>query len=122
VIFPVVTTRWNFATSLTSALPARAAGTTHHVIDYEEIIESPIEAASKTVRALDLRIDDNDIERNLARLATRHAKHPIEAFSRNQQRHADPRVHAEHRQGFDDALVWAESALGPQRAVVVPEG
>lgn len=98
---------------------ARAGGWgDNHVLDYDTITRYPIEATAKAARALDLGIDDNDIERNVARFIGRHAKHPSEPFSNDQQRLADRRVHSEHRQIFDEALAWAETALGPQRSVV----
>jgi hypothetical protein len=89
-----------------------------HVIDYDEIARSPHEAAVKAAGALDLGLSDNDIARNVARLANRNSKRPIEPFSNDEQRLADHRLHSEHSQVFEDALAWAETALGPQRAVV----
>jgi hypothetical protein len=98
---------------------ARAGGwNDNHVIDYDLIAQSPFEATVQAARALDLDIDDDDIERNVARLAGRYSKQPNEPFSNDRQRLADSRVHAEHRQVFEDALAWAEATLGPQRAVV----
>ena len=86
----------------------------NHVIDYETIAKRPREAAAKAARALDIPICDEDIERNVARLANVSAKQPNEAYSSDRQQAVDNQVYAEHRQVFDDALKWADRTLGPQ--------
>ena len=91
-----------------------------HVIDYETIAQSPHEATVSAARALDIGIDEADIERNVARLAKRSAKQPGEPFSSERQRLVDNQIHSEHGQVFADSLAWAESALGPQQSVVAP--
>ena len=99
---------------------ARAGGwDDSHVIDYQIITQSPGEATAKAARALGIDIDDNQIERNVQRHANRDAKRPGQAFSNDQRDRDDRLAHAEHRQVYDEALAWAESTLGPQRAVVV---
>ena len=98
---------------------ARAGGwEDDRVIDYDMIATQPYEAAVKAARALDLDIDGKAIEHNVERLEGRYAKQPEEPFSNYRQQLADRRVQSEHRQVFEDALNWAEFALGPQRTVV----
>jgi hypothetical protein len=98
---------------------ARAGGWNDaHVIDYDDITTQPLKAAAKAARALDLDVNDNDIEQNVERFAGRYAKQPDVQFSNDRQLVADRRVQSEHRQVFEDALAWAETALGPQRTVV----
>lgn len=89
-----------------------------NVIDYDTITQSPREATAKATRALCVQIDEDDIERNVAYLADHYSKQPNEPFSSERQRLADRQVHIDHRQVFDDALAWAETALGPQLKVI----
>lgn len=97
---------------------ARAGGwNDDNVIDFDLITKAPHEATLKAARILKLGIDDKDIERNVERLARRYSKQPDATFSVEQERFADRAVLAEHGQVFDDALAWAESALGPQRVI-----
>ncbi len=88
-----------------------------HVIDYDEIIRSPHDAAKKAVVALNLSVSDNDIDRNVEQLSGRYSKQPNRAFSPAAQRQSDRATLAGHRQVFDDALEWAERTLGSQRTV-----
>lgn len=88
-----------------------------HVVDYQDIIQRPEEAALKAAKALDLDINGQDIRDNVERLANRYSKLPTEPFSSDRQREADDRLHFEYRHAFDDALKWAESRLGAERKV-----
>ncbi len=89
----------------------------NHVIDFDQINREPRAATAKAVAALDLSINDNDIDRNVARLSGRYAKQPDLAFSAERQQSADRAALADHRQVFDDALAWANITLGPQLCV-----
>ena len=88
-----------------------------NVIDFDAIIHAPLDAAMQAAAALDLGLDQTDIERNVDRLAGRYAKQPDASFSIERRSRADDAIMAEHRQVFDDALAWAETTLGPQRLV-----
>ena len=87
------------------------------VIDFDAIVRSPHDAATKAAKALDLDISANDIDRNVARLAGKYAKQPDMAYDANGRTAADRRLQADHRHVFNDALAWADRVLGPQRVV-----
>jgi hypothetical protein len=92
---------------------AKAGGwNADNVIDLEDITKSPLEAAAKAAKALNLDIGENDIERNLARLDGRYSKEPGKHFSKEQQREEDRRVDHEHARVFADALKWGRRRLG----------
>jgi hypothetical protein len=81
-------------------------------IDLSTIEESPAEAASQTAAALQLGLDDEDINSNLDRWAQANAKADA-AYSAQQRRSENEQVRASYGALIDDALAWADGALGP---------
>lgn len=88
-----------------------------HVIDFDQFLKEPREAAVKAAAALDLAVTENDIDRNVERLSGRYSKQLEVQFSKERQDLTDRVALAEHRLVFDEAMAWAESTLGPQRDV-----
>ena len=88
-----------------------------NVIDLDDIIASPLNAATKAADALGLDLDPADLENNVRSLSKRHAKETGRFYLAHRYDAADRALLTEHRQVFDDALAWAERTLGPQRSV-----
>jgi hypothetical protein len=87
------------------------AGVTE-VIDFAMIEESPFEAASTASDALQLGLDESEIEANCERWAGANAKAEA-TYSVDQRASENTEVRAAYGTLIDDALAWAEDALGP---------
>lgn len=97
---------------------ARSGGwNADQVIDLDDIVRSPIDAAMKAAAALDLNVSHADLERNVRHHTKRYAKQPGRFYLAHRYEADDRVLLNEHRQVFDDALSWAEKTLGPQLAV-----
>ena len=82
------------------------------VIDFAMIEESPFEAASAASDALQLGLDESEIEANCDRWTNANAKADA-SFSAEQRAAENAQVRAAYGAVMDDALAWAEDSLGP---------
>jgi hypothetical protein len=82
------------------------------VIDFAMIEESPFEAASTASDALQLGLDESEIEANCERWAGANAKAEA-TYSADQRASENAEVRAAYGTLIDDALAWSEAALGP---------
>jgi hypothetical protein len=81
-------------------------------VDLADIEESPFEAASSAADSLQLGLDEADIEANCDRWAGANAKAEA-SFSADQRATENEQVSATYGALIEDALAWAEDALGP---------
>lgn len=95
------------------AVAARGGWDARHWLAMDDLLANPFAAAARAANALALDIPDAVLERNCARWAGRHAKQPDADYSRGAEKVADEKVAADHRRVIEDALAWAEDALGP---------
>ena len=86
--------------------------TAAEVVDFARIEESPFEAASSAAGALQLDLDESEIEANVERWAGANAKADA-SFSAEQRRSENSAVRVAYGAIMDEALAWAPAALGP---------
>lgn len=83
-----------------------------HVIDFADIIQSPVEAGMRANFALDLGLDRRDIEESAESNRGHHAKAHDVAFSLDQRRDEDRVVLEHHLPTIKAAGRWERAALG----------
>lgn len=82
------------------------------IVDFANIEQSPFEAAAAAAAGLQLALDEAEIEANCDRWTQANAKADA-AFSAEQRASENEQVRAAYGAVIDDALAWAENALGP---------
>lgn len=88
-----------------------------HWLTMDELILDPHAAVRKAAQALDLGIGDEAMDANCRRWLGRHAKQPDAVFSSDREQAGDERMMIEHAGAIEDALVWAESAIGEDQGI-----
>jgi hypothetical protein len=81
------------------------------VVDFAGIEKAPLEAASRAADALQLGLDRSDIAANASRWTSSNAKADA-SFSADQRASENAQVRAVYGSLIDDALAWADGALG----------
>jgi hypothetical protein len=82
------------------------------IVDFANIEQSPFEAAAAAAAGLQLALDEAEIEANCDRWTQANAKADA-AFSAEQRASENEQVRVAYGAVIDDALAWAENALGP---------
>lgn len=87
----------------------------NRVIDFQAIIESPLDAAWKTCRALRLSVEPADLEHSVRQKVGKHSKQPGIGYSAAHRTADDRAVLDHHGQTLDAAMAWAQRILGSNR-------
>lgn len=90
----------------------RVRWSTANVIDFRELLASPLEAARQATKVLDLDNNDAALAANVRHLQGTHAKDLTQAFSLAQQEKRDRRIVEELGPTFDAAMAWADATIG----------
>ena len=85
------------------------------IIDFQDIIESPLDAAWKACRGLRLSVERADLEHSVRQNAGKHSKQPGIGYSAAHRSADDRTVIDHHGQTLNAALSWAERNLGANR-------
>ena len=85
------------------------------IIDFEAIIESPLDTAWKACRALRLSVEPADLAYSVRQKVGKHSKQPGIGYSAAHLTADDRAVLDHHGKTLDAALAWAERVLGTNR-------